>query len=101
MIYDLGDVSVEILDYDSYATIFEHEVKPEYKGEAENFLIEALENEDDYYCEMPGISVFVDAEKTRIGCGLRFVFKNRTPEGSSLAERMHFVMFGFAYTSNC
>lgn len=100
MVYNLGDVQCEIMDYDFYVNAFEHMVKPEYRGNAERFLLEALERED-YPCSLPGITVRVEEEQTRLGCSLGFVFENCTPEEGSLKERMHSVVFEFAYVCRC
>lgn len=99
MILNVNGTECEIIGYDTYINRFEGEVKPEYKGEAEACLLEALERED-YLCNQYEIVVYVDSEKLRIGSSREFVFKNCMPEESALPERMGFAVFEYRYMSN-
>lgn len=79
MILNVNGTECEILCYDSYAARFDCDVKPEYKGEAETCLLEALEKEDNL-CGQSSIAVHVDSERTEIGSDAEFVFLNFASE---------------------
>lgn len=85
MYYDFVDFQCDVIDYDSYSHLFDVVMKPEYRGEAENFLVEAME-EDDCLLESSDFYVYVDADKTMLNCNLRFYFENRTLEEDAMKD---------------
>lgn len=94
MVLNVNGTECEINCYDSYAARFDCDVKPEYKGKAEAYLLEALEKEDNL-CGQSSIAVYVDSEKTEAGGNEEFVFMNFMSEKSSLSET---AVFSYAYT---
>lgn len=89
MILNVNGTECEITGYDRYVARFDCNVKPEYRGEAEAYLLEALEKEDNL-CGQSSITVYVDSEKTDVGDNEEFIFMNFVPEESSFSERAEF-----------
>lgn len=87
MFYDFVDFTCKVIDYDSYNNLFDIIMKPEYKGQAENFLVEAIEK-DDCFFEASYFYVCVDADKTMGSCDLRFCFMNSALEEDIMKEDM-------------
>lgn len=98
MVLDVNGTECEIIGYIDYINCFKDKVKPEYKEEAEAYLLEALERED-YLCNEFEVVVYVDSEKLRVACAEEFVFKNCIPEESILPKVNGFAVFRFSYMS--
>lgn len=96
MIYDINGISCEVLGLDSYMARFDEMVLPEYKGKAEEYLLEELERQDDLFFAT-SIEVYVDEEKKTNGIGERFVFNNRLPEGCMQREVVIYDFVGCSY----
>lgn len=70
--------------YDDYLKDFEEQALPEFAGEAENLLLEELE-----LAEMlpTYVDFYLEAEKTKIGKNLRFVF---------ILEEMEYAVYEYS-----
>lgn len=76
MQYRVCETDVEVMGYDEYVKDFEEHALPEFKGEAENMLLDALERED-----RGDVVVRLEAEKTvkKVNVEFRFFFNEGSP----------------------
>lgn len=82
---NVRDMEIEVTGYDDYLKDFEEQALPEFAGEAESLLLEALDEP-----EPVNVEIYLEEEKTKIRKNLKFVF---IPDESDCGLAYEYVSF--------